>query len=127
MDFFKPTVVHQLYAQTAGQRVCELEGKVAFVFCINALDHSHAPDLSIRNSALMLKTCGTSKPAQFLLSVDLGHAPRLGHPWHLTQSTIEKEIPRNNLRIINFWEENRAFAKNVSSILGAWLLQRICA
>ena len=127
MDFFKPTVVHQLYAQAAEQRVCELEGKVAFVFCINALDHSYAPDLIIRNSALMLKPCGTSKPAQFLLSVDLEHAPRLGHPWHLTQSTIEKEIRRNNLRIINFWEENRAFAKNASSILGTWLLQRICA
>ena len=127
MDFFKPSVVHQLYAQAAEQRVCELEGKVAFVFCINALDHSYAPDLIIRYSALMLKPCGTSKPAHFLLSVDLEHAPRLGHPWHLTQSTIEKEIRRNNLRIINFWEENRAFAKNASSKLGTWLLQRICA
>ena len=118
MDFFKPSVVHQLYAQAAEQRVCELEGKVAFVFCINALDHSYAPDLS-RTAFL--------KMGEKLLSVDLEHAPRLGHPWHLTQSTIEKEIRRNNLRIINFWEENRAFAKNASSKLGTWLLQRICA
>jgi SAM-dependent methyltransferase len=81
-DLYEAERVYSVGAETV---IPELDGSIAFIMCVNVLDHVYDYSKVLRNAYRMLKPGG-----ELLLSVDLhsGYESDLMHPVNLDRSQL---------------------------------------
>ena len=90
---------HKVYSTPAEEMHPELDNQVAFVMCINVLDHVFDYEQVMTNIYRMLKPGG-----QFLLSLDLHDEPSLTHPINFTKEKLTAALKKAGLEIHSTFE-----------------------